>query len=91
MPEPLQPLTIEERLTTLEREVAILKMQIEQMVNPKTCSVEQFGGAMKDMPPEAWEGVGPPLGGSAAHLPPEVWAEFQKCCEEVRRAADSEP
>ena len=54
MPEPLEPLTVEDRLTMLEREVASLKMRMEQIVNPTGNWVERISGSLKDLPPEMW-------------------------------------
>lgn len=54
MPEPLKPLTIEDRLTILEGEVARLKMQLDQLTNPKRNWFDRVSGSMSHLPPEAW-------------------------------------
>jgi hypothetical protein len=42
MPEPIEPVTVEERLAALEREVAKLSIKLEQLVNPKGNWIERM-------------------------------------------------
>ena len=46
----LEKLTVEERLTALEREVASLKLQLDQLTSPKGDWLEKVSGSMKDLP-----------------------------------------
>ena len=55
MPEPMEPLTVEDRLTMLEREVTRLNVQLEQLANPKGNWIERISGSMKDIPADVWE------------------------------------
>jgi hypothetical protein len=55
MPESLQSLTIEDRVTKLEREVASLKLQIAQFASSNGTGHAQLGGSAVEVPAEAWE------------------------------------
>lgn len=50
MPETIEPVTVEERLTALEREVAQLSLKVEQLANPKGNWIERISGTMTDDP-----------------------------------------
>jgi hypothetical protein len=56
MPETLDPLTVEARITMLEKEVARLKMQLEQLAKPKENWIERITGSKSDIPEEVWAG-----------------------------------
>jgi len=47
--------SIEERLTMLEKEVARLKLQVEQLPKPNGNWLERISGSMKDIPEDVWK------------------------------------
>ncbi|HJT79450.1 MAG TPA: hypothetical protein VJ739_19795 [Gemmataceae bacterium] len=54
MAEQLAELTVEQRLAALEKEVALLKIQLARLAPPKENWVENISGSMKDIPEEVW-------------------------------------
>jgi len=52
MPEPQEPLNVEDRLSALEREVARLKLQLQQLTIPKRDWLEAMSGSMSHLGPD---------------------------------------
>lgn len=47
--------SIEERVTMLEKEVARLKLQVSQLPKPNGNWLDQVSGSMKDIPEDVWK------------------------------------
>jgi hypothetical protein len=47
-------LTIEERLFALEKEVALLKMRLDQLTSPKGNWLDKVAGCMNEIPDDAY-------------------------------------
>ncbi len=55
MSKPLKPMTLEDRVSMLEAELAGLKLLVEQLASPKGSRVGQLGGSAVHLPQEVWE------------------------------------
>ena len=47
--------SIEERVAMLEKEVARLKLQVEELPKPDGNWLERISGSMKDIPEDVWK------------------------------------
>jgi hypothetical protein len=54
MAEEVIGITMEERLAALEKEVALLKMRLDQLTSPKGDWITKLSGSMKDIPEDVW-------------------------------------
>jgi hypothetical protein len=55
MPEQMPSMTVEERLAVLEKEVAQLRQQVDQLAKPQGNWLDRISGSMKDIPADVWE------------------------------------